>query len=171
MAVAPQQVILAAVVALLEAVDGTGTWTYDLTDRVYRGPLFGSDGYDTLSPVVGVYAPGQSGVVSTTRTQKSTLDVHVEGWVPRGVDYGATEDAAWKLHYDITRALVLGTGIRAAIVSAAVALGTTAPTGYNAVIAQVPTPRAHGDADTGDALLNLHMVFRVDFEIRLDGSA
>lgn len=171
MATPPQKVILTAVMDLLETIDGSGDWSYDLTGRVLRGPLYGSSGLDASAPVLGVYAPGQSGVVSTTRTQKSSLDVHIECWVPPGADYGATEDAVWQLHYDVTRALQIGSDVRAAVIAAATALGVTAPAGYNAVISQAPSPRAHGDAETGDALMNLHFIFRVDFDVRLSGSA
>lgn len=171
MATPPQKVILTAVMDLLETIDGTGDWSYDLTGRVLRGPLYGSSGLDASAPVLGVYAPGQSGVVSTTRTQKSTLELHIEGWVPQGADFGATEDAVWQLQYDVGRALTIGTGLRGAVIAAATALGVSAPAGYNAAITQIPSPRVHGDAETGDALLHLHLVYRVDFDLRLDGSA
>lgn len=171
MAVPPQKVILTAVIASLEAIDGTGTWSYDLTGRVLRGPLYGASDLDGSAPVLGVYAPGQSGVVSTTRSQKSTLELHVECWVPQGADYGETEDAVWRLQNDIGMALPIGTGLRSAVIAAATTLGVSAPAGYNVAITQIPSPRVHGDAETGDALLHLHLVYRVDFDLRLDGSA
>lgn len=166
--VAPEEIILQAVYDLLQTIDGTGTWTYDLRGQVVEAPLFGAQGLDATEACVGIYIPQSEGKVLTTRTLQRVTFVHVEGWAP-GNTYKARQAAMWQLRNDIERAIVVGTEIRAAIIAAAVTLGTTAATGMNAVISQASTAKVHGDGDNADGLLALHIIFQIRYDVTLAG--
>lgn len=165
--VAPEEIIQQALYDLLQTVDGTGDWTYDLRGQVVEQPLEGAEGLDATKACVGIYIPQGGGSVITTRTIQRTAFVHVEGWTP-GVGFKVRQAEAWRLRNDIERAIVLGTDIRAAIIAAAVTLGTTT-TGMNAVIAEAAPAKAHGDGDNAEALMSLHLIFKIKYDVSLAG--
>lgn len=167
--VAPEEIILQAVYDLLQTIDGTGTWTYDLRGQVKEAPLFGSQGLDATEACVGIYCPQSEGTVITTRTIQRTSSVHVEGWAP-GNTFKERQAAVWRLRNDIERVIKVGSDIRAAVITAAVTLGTSAAgTGMNAVISEATTAKAHGDGDNADGLLALHLIFRIKYDVTLAG--
>lgn len=166
--VAPEEIIQQACYALLQTVDGTGDWTYDLRGQVVEQPLEGAEGLDATKACVGIYIPQGGGSVITTRTIQRTAFVHVEGWTP-GVGFKVRQAEAWRLRNDIERAIKLGTDIRAAIITAAVTLSTTAANGMNAVISETTTPKAHGDGDNAEALMSLHLIFPIKYDVTLAG--
>lgn len=167
--VAPEEIIQQAFYDLLQTVDGTGTWTYDLRGQVREEPLFGASGFDATEACVGIYIPQEEGTILTTRTSQQTVSVHVEGWTP-GATFKERQAAAWRLRNDIVRVIKIGTDIRSAVATAAVTLGTTAgANNMNAVIADAAPAKAHGDGETADALITLHLIFRVKYDATLAG--
>lgn len=164
--IAPEEIILRAFYDLLQTVDGTGTWTYDLRSQVLYQPIFGASGLELTDPVVGIYCPQSEASVFTTARMKRTSSVHIEGWVP-GTTFQDRQAKSWRLRYDIERAIVMGTPIRAAIATAATTLGTTDL--LNAVIQEGNTVKAHGDEEVNDALFALHLVYRVTYEVSNTG--
>lgn len=166
MTVSPEEIILQAFYDQLQTVDGSGTWSFDLRGQVLYEPIFGRSGLSLTDPAVGIYCPQSEGTVYTTARQKRTSSVHVEAWVP-GTTFKDRQANGWRLRYDIERAIAQGTDIRVAIATAAATLGTT--TLQNAVIAEGLTAKAHGDEEVNEALLAVHLIYRVTYDTTLAG--